>query len=144
MASAVNYIETALVRKFARFVDLTHHDLLPAERDVTLAASGSSMDPTLAMKCPGCEHENAVAAKFCEQCGLSLARVCSHCGGHPSATAKFCAQCGHPLEPVAGDPRFGRQILVVCDCAVRHTNAGTGRIGRRRERRDVYKRPVCR
>ena len=48
------------------------------------------------MKCPTCEHENPVAAKFCEQCAAPLARQCANCGTEFSATANFCPQCGHP------------------------------------------------
>src|SRR6516225_7932183 len=49
------------------------------------------------MKCPACEHENAVAAKFCEQCAAPLARQCANCAAEFSATANFCPQCGHPV-----------------------------------------------
>jgi class 3 adenylate cyclase/tetratricopeptide (TPR) repeat protein len=48
------------------------------------------------MKCPTCEHENPVAAKFCEQCAAPLAQQCANCGTEFSATANFCPQCGHP------------------------------------------------
>ncbi len=48
------------------------------------------------MKCPTCEHENPVAAKFCEQCAAPLGRRCASCGAEFSATANFCPQCGHP------------------------------------------------
>ena len=58
------------------------------------------------MKCPNCEHENTVQAKFCEQCATPLGRTCGNCGSAVSSTAKFCPQCGHPLKPVADDPRF--------------------------------------
>jgi class 3 adenylate cyclase len=49
------------------------------------------------MKCPTCEHENPVAAKFCEQCAAPLTRQCANCGTEFSATAKFCPQCGYPV-----------------------------------------------
>jgi class 3 adenylate cyclase len=58
------------------------------------------------MKCLSCEHENAVEARFCEQCGAPLPRVCAHCGSYASSIAKFCPQCGRPLASVAGDSRF--------------------------------------
>jgi class 3 adenylate cyclase/tetratricopeptide (TPR) repeat protein len=58
------------------------------------------------MKCPNCEHENTIEAKFCEQCAAPLGRVCAHCGSGVSSTAKFCAQCGHPLKHAADDSRF--------------------------------------
>jgi hypothetical protein len=58
------------------------------------------------MNCPGCEHENAAEAKFCEQCGSPMARVCVHCGSYASSTASFCHQCGRPLTAVAANSRF--------------------------------------
>jgi class 3 adenylate cyclase/tetratricopeptide (TPR) repeat protein len=58
------------------------------------------------MKCPQCQHENAVEAKFCEECAAPLAGACANCGSEVLPTAKFCGQCGHPLKRVAGDPRF--------------------------------------
>jgi class 3 adenylate cyclase/tetratricopeptide (TPR) repeat protein len=58
------------------------------------------------MKCPNCEHENTVQAKFCEQCATPLGRACGNCGGAVSSAARFCPQCGSPLKPVADDPRF--------------------------------------
>src|SRR5262245_35658983 len=58
------------------------------------------------MKCPNCEHENSVGAKFCEQCATPLGRACGNCGGAVSSTARFCPECGHPVKPIADDPRF--------------------------------------
>src|SRR5262245_40425402 len=58
------------------------------------------------MKCPKCQHENTVAAKFCEECAAPLPRTCDNCRSQVSLTAKFCPQCGHPLSPVRDDPRF--------------------------------------
>lgn len=58
------------------------------------------------MKCPNCEHENTVEAKFCDQCAAELARTCARCGCAVATTAKFCAECGYPVRPVAHDPRF--------------------------------------
>jgi hypothetical protein len=59
------------------------------------------------MKCPRCQHESSVQAKFCERCGAPLERVCADCGSQVSSTAKFCSQCGRSLELVANKPRFG-------------------------------------
>src|SRR5262245_21084332 len=58
------------------------------------------------MKCPKCQHENNVTAKFCEECAAPLPRTCDNCGSRVSLAAKFCSECGHPLRPVADDPRF--------------------------------------
>ena len=58
------------------------------------------------MKCPSCEHENTVDAKFCDQCAAPLARACGSCGCALPATAKFCPECGHPIKSTGGDRRF--------------------------------------
>jgi class 3 adenylate cyclase/tetratricopeptide (TPR) repeat protein len=58
------------------------------------------------MNCPNCEHENAIQAKFCEQCAAPLGRTCGDCGSPVSPTARFCPQCGHPLKPSGDEPRF--------------------------------------
>ena len=58
------------------------------------------------MKCPNCEHENVVEAKFCEECATPLERACANCGSRVSPIAKFCPHCRHPLKPAGDDPRF--------------------------------------
>src|SRR6516165_8564946 len=58
------------------------------------------------MKCPKCQHENTITAKFCEECAAPLPQTCDNCGSQVSLTAKFCPQCGYTLRPVANDPRF--------------------------------------
>jgi class 3 adenylate cyclase/tetratricopeptide (TPR) repeat protein len=58
------------------------------------------------MKCPKCQHENTLEAKFCEECAAPLARACANCGSEVSTTAKFCPQCGHRLPPVVDTTRF--------------------------------------
>ena len=60
------------------------------------------------MKCPNCDHDNTVEAKFCEQCATPLGRgrACSNCGSKVSPTAKFCPQCGQGLKAITDDPRF--------------------------------------
>jgi class 3 adenylate cyclase/tetratricopeptide (TPR) repeat protein len=58
------------------------------------------------MKCPNCEHENTVEAKFCELCATRLGRACGDCGSRVSCAAKFCPQCGRPLMPIGDDSRF--------------------------------------
>ena len=58
------------------------------------------------MKCPKCQHENAVTAKFCEECAAPRPRTCDNCRTRVSLTAKYCPQCGYPLSPVRDDPRF--------------------------------------
>src|SRR5262249_29582990 len=59
---------------------------------------------TVPMKCPRCQHENPVQAKFCLECGARLSPVCAKCQTQLPAGAKFCLECG---EPVAGQaPAF--------------------------------------
>lgn len=49
------------------------------------------------MKCPNCSFDNAVDAKFCENCGQPFERACPNCGNSISANAKFCKSCGFNL-----------------------------------------------
>src|SRR5215475_10712635 len=59
---------------------------------------------TVLMKCPRCQHENPIQAKFCLECGARLSPVCAKCQTQLPASAKFCLECG---EPVAGQsPAF--------------------------------------
>jgi class 3 adenylate cyclase/tetratricopeptide (TPR) repeat protein len=58
------------------------------------------------MKCPKCQHENTLEAKFCEECAAPLGQACTNCGTQVSSTAKFCSECGHRLPPVADITRF--------------------------------------
>src|SRR5215510_11842884 len=51
------------------------------------------------MKCPRCQHENPVQAKFCLECGARLSPICAKCQTQLPAGAKFCLECG---EPIAG------------------------------------------
>src|SRR5262245_7818210 len=53
------------------------------------------------MKCPRCQHDNEIGAKFCENCASPLARTCSNCGRPLSPTAKFCPECAHPTGSMA-------------------------------------------
>ncbi len=63
----------------------------------------------LTMKCPHCQHENRLGAKYCEECATHLARVCANCGAPLSPTAKFCPECAHPAGQAAPSRslRFG-------------------------------------
>jgi class 3 adenylate cyclase len=54
------------------------------------------------MKCPRCQHDNPLGARFCEECAIPLTRTCSNCGTALSATAKFCHACAHPVATGAG------------------------------------------
>src|SRR5262249_17922265 len=56
------------------------------------------------MKCPRCQHENEVGAKFCQECAAPLARACTNCGRPLPPTAKFCPECAHPTSLAAAQP----------------------------------------
>src|SRR3954463_8332213 len=56
--------------------------------------------PRFAMKCPNCQCENAVSAKFSEECSAPLAQTCADCGAQMSPKAKFCSECGRPSKAV--------------------------------------------
>src|SRR6267143_4111037 len=46
------------------------------------------------IRCPICNSENPVTAKFCIECGAALKRHCSKCGFDNLPQAKFCSECG--------------------------------------------------
>ena len=59
------------------------------------------------MKCPRCQQENPLQAKFCLECGTPLALKCTACGTELPAAAKFCPGCAHPVVgPTPVRPRF--------------------------------------
>ncbi len=49
------------------------------------------------MHCPRCQAENAVDARFCEDCGARLALACPQCGADVSPGKRFCRSCGTAL-----------------------------------------------
>ena len=80
--------------------------LLPIALGVNFSCISPAFSPGFVMKCPKCQRENIVGARFCEECGTSLARACTNCGSEVSAIAKFCPQCGHSLQLIADQSRF--------------------------------------
>ena len=73
------------------------------------------------MKCPSCEHEYLVNARFCENCGTGLYQNCGLCGNTLSPGARYCQSCGtvtasgrqampSPYSSISGE---NRQISVV-------------------------------
>jgi class 3 adenylate cyclase/predicted ATPase len=50
------------------------------------------------MKCPKCQHDSRIGAKFCEECGSPLAKSCTSCGQPLPPAAKFCPECAHPTN----------------------------------------------
>ncbi len=55
--------------------------------------------PAATKRCPDCNTENPVEAKFCNGCGKSFPKevFCTECGAKNAAGAKFCGECGHKL-----------------------------------------------
>jgi len=49
------------------------------------------------MKCPKCQFENPVGAKFCNECGNKLEIACLQCGKVNPPGSQFCNQCGQRL-----------------------------------------------
>ena len=55
------------------------------------------------MKCPRCQCENGIQARFCVQCGFNFSAAmqgrvwCSQCGSVLPAGVKFCTSCGAPV-----------------------------------------------
>jgi hypothetical protein len=49
------------------------------------------------MKCPRCQHENPLQAKFCRECGARVALTCTKCRSELPAGAKFCLECGETV-----------------------------------------------
>lgn len=56
------------------------------------------------MKCPKCQFENPVGAKFCNECGDKLGLVCTQCNKTNPPVSKFCNICGHNLNGLNRPP----------------------------------------
>jgi hypothetical protein len=50
----------------------------------------------LRMRCPRCQHENALSMKFCGECESPLVAICSACGT-ANAPAQVLRECWAPL-----------------------------------------------
>src|SRR5713226_1097505 len=49
------------------------------------------------MKCPRCQHESPLNAKFCAECGATLAGDCARCRTRLPLGAKYCPECAQPV-----------------------------------------------
>ena len=49
------------------------------------------------MRCPRCQAENDIGARFCEDCGARLEAACPSCGTPVTPGKKFCRSCGAAL-----------------------------------------------
>jgi class 3 adenylate cyclase/tetratricopeptide (TPR) repeat protein len=56
------------------------------------------------MKCPKCQHENPIGAKFCNECATKLELICPECGKANPSGSKFCNECAHNLTITASEP----------------------------------------
>src|SRR5262249_37509310 len=68
----------------------------PATKPAPMMALALPDKPSL--RCSKCGHDNAVGAKFCEECASQLARICASCEAQLSPMAKFCPECAHPTS----------------------------------------------
>src|SRR5262245_64201616 len=53
------------------------------------------------MRCPQCQYENPLGAKFCNSCGARLELVCPACKHVNVSGSRFCNSCGRALEDAA-------------------------------------------
>ena len=49
------------------------------------------------MKCPRCQQDNPIHARFCLGCGAQLTLACGACGAELPGGARFCLQCGESV-----------------------------------------------
>src|SRR5262245_24323605 len=57
------------------------------------------------MKCPRCQQENALTARFCNTCGSPLEVFCPACSHANLLGSRFCNECGQSLhEATASTP----------------------------------------
>ena len=68
----------------------------PATKAAPIVALALTDKPSL--RCSKCGNDNAIGAKFCEECATQIACVCASCGAQLSPTTKFCPACAHPTS----------------------------------------------
>jgi class 3 adenylate cyclase/tetratricopeptide (TPR) repeat protein len=56
------------------------------------------------MQCLQCQHENAVGAAYCDECGSPFEAPCAACGAANRRGANFCRRCGQRLVAPNGGP----------------------------------------
>ncbi|MHB9032397.1 MAG: zinc ribbon domain-containing protein, partial [Anaerolineae bacterium] len=63
-------------------------------------AAGAAAAAAATIKCPKCNTDNPVGAKFCNNCGNQLSGTikCGNCGTDNVLGAKFCNNCGNKLQ----------------------------------------------
>ena len=50
------------------------------------------------MICPGCQHDNRAARRYCGRCGCNFEPACEGCGFANDHGDRFCGGCGHGLR----------------------------------------------
>src|SRR6516225_4268507 len=126
------WIET-LPRRGYRFVGplVTRSGVQVRAAPIDPAANQSPrMAPALpdkpSLRCSKCGHDNAIGAKFCEECAAQLAGTCASCGTQFSPTAKFCPACAHPtsapqsrfVSPESYTPRYLAEKILTSKAAL--------------------------
>lgn len=56
------------------------------------------------MRCPKCQSEYTVRARFCVECGNKLEYECPHCGKILPIGANFCDECGQSVSKLKATP----------------------------------------
>jgi class 3 adenylate cyclase len=85
------------------------------------------------MKCPRCQHDNPLGARFCEECATPLARTCANCRTALSATAKFCHACAHPVAGGTDGPARAPESYTPKHLAERIINSKAALEGERKQ-----------
>ncbi len=69
------------------------------------------------MKCPKCQFETPVGAKFCNECGHKLEITCSECTQINPPGSKYCIECGNQLTstptPLPKDLSFDEKLTKI-------------------------------
>jgi class 3 adenylate cyclase/DNA-binding winged helix-turn-helix (wHTH) protein/tetratricopeptide (TPR) repeat protein len=89
-------------------------------------ATAPALPDKPSLRCSKCGHDNAIEAKFCEECATQLAPICASCGTQLSPTAKFCPACAHPtsapqsrfVSPEAYTPRHLAEKILTSKTAL--------------------------
>src|SRR4029077_20518177 len=55
-------------------------------------------DQSRFMRCPECQSENLVRARFCAECGARMEQLWSSCTAPHRLGSKFCNECGQALD----------------------------------------------
>jgi ribosomal protein L40E len=56
------------------------------------------------VRCPRCQQENPIHARFCLGCRAHLTLACGSCGAELPGGARFCLQCGQAVAAGTAAP----------------------------------------